>query len=56
MRTTSDTTAPVRRSESSVPLWLEALGHSPWSLFFPTCASHWLSGVRSSRPSREVKP
>ena len=56
MRTTPNTTSPGHRDNGTVPLWLEALGRAPWALFSPTCSSYWLSGVRTSRRSRQVKP
>jgi hypothetical protein len=56
MSTTPHTTTPAHRDERTTPLWLEALGRAPWAIFFPTCSSHWLSEVRSSRRSPQVKP
>ena len=56
MSTTPDPTSPARPGEDEIPLWLEALGRAPWALFFPTCSSHWLSGLRMPRRSPEVKP
>jgi hypothetical protein len=56
MTRTPNTAAPGRRENGTVPLWLEALGRAPWALFFPTCSSYRLSGVRTSRRSPQVKP
>jgi len=64
MSTTPDPTGPALVGEDEIPVWLEALSRAPWALFFPTCSSHWLSGVRTPRgtprrtPRRspEVKP
>jgi hypothetical protein len=56
MSTTPETTAPAHRDEGTIPPWLEALGRAPWSLFFPTCSSYWLSGVRTPRRRPQVKP
>ena len=57
MSTTPETPAPARRDEETIPRWLAALGWAaPWSLFFPTCSSYWLSGVRTARRSPQAKP
>ena len=57
MSTTPETPAPAHRDEEAIPRWLAALGWAaPWSLFFPTCSSYWLSGVRTARRSPQAKP